>query len=59
MELSKSENFVFPKRKNVYKDLLKKDKNVIKYLNETEIDKLFNLDQHFVHVDHIFDRVFD
>ena len=39
--------------------LLKKDKNVIKYLNETEIDKLFNLDQHFVHVDHIFDRVFD
>ena len=47
------------KRKNVYKDLLKKDKNVIKYLNETEIDKLFNLDQHFVHVNHIFDRVFD
>ena len=47
------------KRKNVYKDLLKKDKNVIKYLNETEIDKLFNLDQHFVHIDHIFDRVFD
>ena len=47
------------KRKNVYKDLLKKDKKVIKYLNETEIDKLFNLDQHFVHVDHLFDRVFD
>ena len=47
------------KRKNVYKDLLKKDKKVIKYLSETEIDKLFNLDQHFVHVDHIFDRVFD
>ena len=47
------------KRKNVYKNLLKNDKNVIKYLNETEIDKLFNLDQHFVHVDHIFDRIFD
>ena len=47
------------KRKNVYKNLLKNDKNVIKYLNETEIDKLFNLDQHFVHVNHIFDRVFD
>ena len=46
------------KRKNIYKNLLKNDKNVIKYLNETEIDKLFNLDQHFVHVDHIFDRVF-
>ena len=47
------------KRKNVYKNLLKNDKDVIKYLNETEIDKLFNLDQHFVHVDNIFDRVFD
>ena len=47
------------KRMNIYKNLLKNDKNVIKYLNETEIDKLFNLDQHFVHVDHIFDRVFD
>ena len=47
------------KRKNVYKDLLKKDKKVVKYLSETEIDKLFNLDQHFVHVDHIFNRVFD
>ena len=47
------------KRKNIYKNLLKNDKKVIKYLNETEIDKLFNLDQHFVHVDHIFDRVFD
>ena len=47
------------KRKNVYKHLLKNDKNVIKYLNETEIDKLFNLDQHFVHVDYIFDRVFN
>ena len=40
-------------------NLLKNDKKVIKYLSETEIDKLFNLDQHFVHVDHIFDRVFD
>ena len=47
------------KRKNVYKDLLKKDKKVIKYLSETEIENLFNLAQHFVHVDHIFDRVFD
>ena len=47
------------KRKNVYKDLLKKDKKVIKYLSETEIENLFNLAQHFVHVDHIFNRVFD
>ena len=47
------------KRRNVYKDLLKSDKKVIKYLSESEIDKLFSLDQHFVHIDHIFDRVFD
>ena len=47
------------KRKDVYKNLLKNDKKVIKYLSEKEIDELFNLDQHFVHVNHIFDRVFD
>ena len=47
------------KRKNVYKDLLKNDNKVIKYLSETEIDQLFNLEQHFIHVDHIFNRVFD
>ena len=47
------------KRRNIYKDLLKNDEKVIKHLNESEIDKLFSLDQHFVHVDHIFDRVFN
>ena len=47
------------KRKDMYKNLLKNDKKVIKYLSEKEIDELFNLDQHFVHVNHIFDRVFD
>ncbi len=47
------------KRKDVYKNLLKNDKKVTKYLSEKEIDELFNLDQHFVHVNHIFDRVFD
>ena len=45
-------------RKNIYKDLLKKDINVSKFLNEEEIDKLFNLDQHFLHIDTIFKRVF-
>ncbi len=45
-------------RKNIYKDLLKKDINVNKFLNEEEIDKLFNLDQHFLHIDTIFKRVF-
>ena len=47
------------KRKDVYKNLLKNDTKVIKYLSEKEIDELFNLDQHFVYVNHIFDRVFD
>ncbi len=47
------------KRKDVYKNLLKNDKMVIKYLSKKEIDELFNLDQHFVHVNHIFNRVFD
>merc|ERR1711998_629298 len=46
------------KRKDVYKNLLKKDENVIKYLNENEIDDLFNMTQHLAKVDHIFDKVF-
>ena len=46
------------KRKDVYKNLLKKDENVIKYLNENEIDELFNMTQHLANVDHIFDKVF-
>jgi len=45
-------------RKNVYKNLLKNDVNVMKYLNETEIEELFNINQHLANVDHIFDRVF-
>jgi adenylosuccinate lyase len=45
-------------RKNVYKKLLIDDQNVRKFLDEVEIEKLFNLAQHFVHVDTIFQRVF-
>jgi adenylosuccinate lyase len=45
-------------RKNVYKKLLVDDKNVRKFLDEEEIEILFNLEQHFVHVDTIFQRVF-
>ena len=45
-------------RKNVYKKLLIEDQNVRKFLDEVEIEKLFNLAQHFVHVDTIFQRVF-
>jgi adenylosuccinate lyase len=45
-------------RKNVYKKLLRDDQNVRKFLDEEEIEILFNLEQHFVHVDTIFKRVF-
>ena len=45
-------------RKNVYKKLLIDDQNVRKFLDEKEIEILFNLEQHFVHVDTIFKRVF-
>jgi adenylosuccinate lyase len=45
-------------RSNVYKNLLIKDKNVRKFLDQGEIEKLFNLEQHFLHVDTIFKRVF-
>ena len=45
-------------RKNVYKKLLIDDQNVRNFLDEAEIEKLFNLEQHFVHVDTIFQRVF-
>ena len=45
-------------RSNVYKNLLVKDKNVRKFLSQGEIEKLFNLEQHFLHVDTIFKRVF-
>jgi len=45
-------------RKNVYKNLLIKDKEVSKFLDEKEINQLFNLGQHFVHIDKIFKKVF-
>ncbi len=33
--------------------------NIKKFLNDSEIDKLFNLDQHFMHINTIYERVFD
>ena len=41
-----------------YLELLKKDKDITRYLSHDELDKLFDLDHHFIHVDTIFDRVF-
>ena len=42
-----------------YRDLVKNDAEVGSNLGEDGIDALFNLDQHFRHVDTIFARVFD
>ena len=39
-------------------DLLKADKDVAVYLTDAELEDLFDLAQHFKHVDTIFDRVF-
>ena len=41
-----------------YLDLLKADADVQNALSDAEIEALFDLDQHFKHVDTIFDRVF-
>ena len=42
-----------------YLEKLKTDSDVTKYLRHNELDALFDLDQHFRHVDTIFERVFD
>ena len=41
-----------------YLDILKADTDVQNALSDAEIEALFDLDQHFKHVDTIFDRVF-
>ena len=41
-----------------YLDELKSDDDISAYLTDQELDALFDLDQHFQHVDTIFERVF-
>ena len=41
-----------------YLDELKSDVDISAYLTDQELDALFDLDQHFKHVDTIFERVF-
>ena len=41
-----------------YLDKLKADADVAKYLSPDDLEALFDLDQHFQHVDTIFKRVF-
>ena len=41
-----------------YLDELKSDDDISAYLTDQELDALFDLDQHFKHVDTIFERVF-
>lgn len=38
--------------------VLKTDSDIVKFLSETELDALCDLDQHFRHIDTIFERVF-
>ena len=42
----------------IYLDELKSDDDIGAYLTDQELDALFDLDQHFKHVDTIFKRVF-
>jgi len=41
-----------------YLELLKEDKDITRYLSHDELNKLFDLNQHFIHVDTLFERVF-
>ena len=41
-----------------FKALLKNDSKIREFLNENEIEELFNPDFHFKHVETIFERVF-
>lgn len=41
-----------------FKELLRKDTRVAKFLSDSEISRLFNLRYHLAHVDTIFKRVF-
>jgi adenylosuccinate lyase len=41
-----------------YLDKLKADEDVATFLSSDELEALFDLDQHFQHVDTIFERVF-
>ena len=41
-----------------YLELLKEDKDITRYLSRDELNKLFDLNQHFIHVDTLFERVF-
>ena len=41
-----------------YLPLLKDDRDIASYLDGEELEALFNLDQHFRHIDTIFARVF-
>ena len=64
--ISREDAYVYAKRNAMatwkeggsYRDRLKADEGVSAALSDAEIDALFDLDQHFRHVDTIFARVF-
>lgn len=46
------------KTRRDFKELLLKDKEIVKYLNESELDKIFNLNYYLRNVGKIFSRIF-
>lgn len=42
-----------------FKSLIMEDQEIGSHLSKSEIEALFDLDYHFKHVDHIFERVFN
>jgi len=45
--------------KGYFKNLIKKDEDILSVLGKDRIDTLFDISHHFSHVDTIFNRVFD
>lgn len=41
-----------------FKDLILRDKEIMEYLNKSEVEELFDIGYHLKHVDEIFERVF-
>ncbi len=56
-ELAQQNALIAWDNKEQYKQLIKKDKNINKYLSEQEIDNIFNYENFLCEVDHIYHRL--
>jgi len=45
--------------KGSFKDLLKQDEDILRYIKKEELNDIFNIQHHLKHVNTIFDRVFN